>query len=158
MGNEKRMKRYVKYGSVLFGAIAIWCGLKLRCMGNRTGAADGTSRTYDSLLSVFFIVYHDVALFLAPSSTAQPFYCTQNGCNKEFLTTNVVDKLDWIVAIWPWYSLMVFGCYCLYRLGSDIISFNDYPEEITKLEKDILIAREDLKKRGFSAPAKTTTD
>lgn len=152
MSSENKTKRYVIYGSVLVGALAIWCGLKLHSIGNRTGAP-GSSRTYDYLFSVFSIVYHDVAAYFRQSKdvTAPMFYCAQNDCNKEFHSNNKFDRLDWIVTIWPWYSLMVFGCYCLYRLGSDIVSFNDYPEETLKLEKDILIAREDLKARGFKS-------
>ena len=56
----------------------------------------------------------------------------------------------WIIDIFPWYSLIVFGCYCLSKLGYDLVSFNDYPEEISKLENDIKIADADLKSRGFT--------
>ena len=56
----------------------------------------------------------------------------------------------WLIDIFPWYSLICFGCYCLSKLGYDLFSFNDYPQEIAKLENDIRIADEDLKSRGFS--------
>ena len=56
----------------------------------------------------------------------------------------------WLIDIFPWYSLICFGCYCLSKIGYDLYSFNDYPQEILKLESDIRIADEDLKNRGFS--------
>ncbi len=78
--------------------------------------------------------------------------------------------LTWFVDVSPWYCLMTFGSYCLGRLGMDLLTFNDYPEEIKKLEKvlfttksllgdlthfsvllkDIIEAKKDLKARGFS--------
>ena len=30
---------------------------------------------------------------------------------------------------------MNFGCYCLFRLGLDLCTFNNYPIEIKKLEQ-----------------------
>jgi dolichyl-phosphate mannosyltransferase polypeptide 3 len=63
---------------------------------------------------------------------------------------SIADETEkWFVNVSPWYVLMSFGCYCLGRLGFDLLTFNDYPEEINKLEQDILCARTDLKKRGF---------
>lgn len=56
---------------------------------------------------------------------------------------------NWLIDVAPSYSLMCFGCYCLTKIGWDLLTFNDYPEEISKLEEDIRIADEDLKKRGF---------
>lgn len=56
----------------------------------------------------------------------------------------------WLIDIFPWYSLICFGCYCLSKIGCDLLSFNDYPHEITKLETDIKVADDDLKSRGFS--------
>ena len=29
----------------------------------------------------------------------------------------------------------MFGCYCLGKLGYDLVTFNDYPKEIQKLEE-----------------------
>ena len=67
------------------------------------------------------------------------------------LTVNQPSKeLKWIIDILPWYSLICCGCYCLSKLGYDLILFNDYPLEIAKLENDIKIADADLKSRGFS--------
>ena len=59
------------------------------------------------------------------------------------------DIKSWIVDISPWYSLICFGCYCLGKIGYDLLMFNDYPEEIIKLELDIKNAETDLKSRGF---------
>lgn len=49
------------------------------------------------------------------------------------------DKLpeivNWYTDVSPWYSLILFGCYCLAKLGFDLLTFNDYPLEIKKLEQ-----------------------
>eukprot|EP01041_Mallomonas_annulata_P004325 gene4325-8610_t len=42
------------------------------------------------------------------------------------------------------------GCYCLGKLGLDILRFNNYPKAILKLEKEIIVAKSDLAKKGFS--------
>jgi dolichol-phosphate mannosyltransferase subunit 3 len=57
---------------------------------------------------------------------------------------------EWLVDVAPFYILICFGCYCLSKLGTDLYTFNDYPDEIFKLEHDIKVADDDLKKRGFS--------
>lgn len=63
--------------------------------------------------------------------------------------TSNTGNAKWFIDIAPWYSLILFGCYCLTKLGIDLLTFNDYPEEIFNLEKDIKIAEIDLKKRGY---------
>jgi hypothetical protein len=40
-----------------------------------------------------------------------------------------------LVDVFPWLLLMWWGCYCLGRLGLDLLLFNDYPTEIKVLEK-----------------------
>lgn len=45
----------------------------------------------------------------------------------------------WILDVFPWYSLIAFGSYCLGKLGYDLLTFNDYPKEIKKLEQVCLI-------------------
>ena len=45
------------------------------------------------------------------------------------------DKLQWLVSILPWYGLILFGCYCLMKLGRDLLNFNDCPKEIQKLSQ-----------------------
>ena len=56
---------------------------------------------------------------------------------------------EWLIDVTPSYIVICFGCYCLSKLGSDLFSFNDYPDEITKLEHDIKVADDDLRERGF---------
>ena len=43
--------------------------------------------------------------------------------------------VSWWTDVSPWYSLIIFGCYCLARLGKDLLTYNDYPLEIGKLEQ-----------------------
>lgn len=61
------------------------------------------------------------------------------------------SKEKWVVDVIPWYFLICFGCYCLTKLGWDLLTFNDYPKEIGRLEEDINAAEVDLKRRGFIA-------
>ena len=58
----------------------------------------------------------------------------------------VPEEVLWVL---PWYALVLFGCYTFMRVGIDLLSFNDYPEEIKALEEDIRKAKHDLKVRGF---------
>lgn len=41
----------------------------------------------------------------------------------------------WFLDVFPWYTLIAFGSYCLGKLGYDLLTFNDYPHEIKKLEQ-----------------------
>ena len=43
------------------------------------------------------------------------------------------SRQQWIITVFPWLLLMTFGCYCLFKLGYDLLTFNDYPKEIGKL-------------------------
>ena len=43
--------------------------------------------------------------------------------------------INWFTDVSPWYALMTFGSYCLAKLGYDLLTFNDYPKEIKKLEQ-----------------------
>ena len=54
-----------------------------------------------------------------------------------------------VIDTFPWLLLMWLGCFCLGKLGLDIVCFNDMPQEIQKLEKEIVEAKADLKKKGF---------
>lgn len=51
-------------------------------------------------------------------------------CNKSSIESPVAQ---WYVDVFPIYMVMMFGCYCLGKLGFDVLVFNDYPEEIVKL-------------------------
>jgi len=33
----------------------------------------------------------------------------------------------------PLFFIMMFGCYCLFKLGYDLLTFNNFPDEIGKL-------------------------
>lgn len=59
------------------------------------------------------------------------------------------DYLSRIIYALPWLWLVSLGCYCLGKLGIDLLTFNDYPHEIKALEADIDAARADLASRGF---------
>ena len=56
-----------------------------------------------------------------------------------------------IVDYFPLLAVAAFALACAGKLGFDISTFNNYPQEIGKLEQDIIGARSDLKKRGFPA-------
>ncbi len=45
------------------------------------------------------------------------------------------DDFKFVVDVVPWLILMWFGCFCLAKLGFDLICFNDFPQEILVLEK-----------------------
>lgn len=40
------------------------------------------------------------------------------------------DKIKFVVRALPWHGLISIGCYCLFRLGRDLLSYRDRPEEI----------------------------
>jgi len=65
------------------------------------------------------------------------------------VSTDMLEKAGKLSLLFPWYLLVSLGCYCLFRLGKDLLSFRNCPEEVKKLEDDIVIARADLKKRGL---------
>ena len=48
---------------------------------------------------------------------------------------HTTDALRTTIITMPWYFLICLGCYCLAKLGLDIYFFNDFPQEIPKLEK-----------------------
>ncbi len=43
------------------------------------------------------------------------------------------DKIVFLINVFPWFLLMTFGSYCVTKLGYDMLTFNDYPEEIKVL-------------------------
>jgi hypothetical protein len=53
----------------------------------------------------------------------------------KFKSHGLSRRISWYVDVAPWYSLIAFGSYCLARLGYDLLTFNDYPKEIKKLEQ-----------------------
>ena len=43
------------------------------------------------------------------------------------------EHVRWFIDVSPVYLVMTFGSYCLFKLGYDVLTFNDYPDEIGKL-------------------------
>lgn len=62
---------------------------------------------------------------------AAAYLFVKNGSSEE----PVMVSLRWVVAALPFYALVSLGCYLLARLGYDVLSFRDYPEERVRLEK-----------------------
>jgi len=48
----------------------------------------------------------------------------------------------------PFWALVTFGAYLLFKLGWGVLTFNDVPEAHKELMKEIEIARGDLKSKG----------
>lgn len=55
-----------------------------------------------------------------------------------------------IVPVLPWWALVSFGSYALFTLGYDVVTFNDKPEKMKELKKQILEAKRDLKLNGVA--------
>ncbi|KAF7712444.1 Dolichol-phosphate mannosyltransferase subunit 3 [Penicillium ucsense] len=51
-----------------------------------------------------------------------------------------------IIPVLPFYAVIVFGCYLLGRLGLAIFTFNDVPEAHAELQKEIELAKVELRK------------
>ncbi len=86
--------------------------------------------------------------------------------NKEHFSSDTY----FIVKVIPWYMLICLGCYCLFKLGTEVLFFNDCQSDIKLLERvrqylniiqhfihnfvfvsiqDVAEAKADLRKRGF---------
>ncbi|KAJ5143056.1 uncharacterized protein N7515_001843 [Penicillium bovifimosum] len=50
-----------------------------------------------------------------------------------------------VIPVLPFYALIVFGCYLLARLGVAIFTFNDVPEAHAELQKEIELAKVELR-------------
>ncbi|KAJ5498383.1 hypothetical protein LT330_009984 [Penicillium expansum] len=50
-----------------------------------------------------------------------------------------------IIPVLPFYTLIVFACYLLARLGVAIFTFNDVPEAHAELQKEIELAKVELR-------------
>lgn len=48
---------------------------------------------------------------------------------------NQNKDIVWIFHVLPFIILIYFGCYCLLRLGWDLLMFNDFPSEVGALAK-----------------------
>ncbi|KAK1764367.1 dolichol-phosphate mannosyltransferase subunit 3 [Phialemonium atrogriseum] len=53
-----------------------------------------------------------------------------------------------IVPVLPFWLLVSFGAYMLFRLGWGVLTFNDVPEAHQELMKEIELAKKDLQARG----------
>lgn len=56
---------------------------------------------------------------------------------------------DEIIPVLPWWGLVSFGAYLLFKLGWGVFTFNDVPEAHKELMKDIDLARDELKAKGI---------
>jgi hypothetical protein len=43
------------------------------------------------------------------------------------------EIIRWYIDVSPLFLVMTFGSYCLFKLGYDLLTFNNYPDEIEKL-------------------------
>lgn len=48
----------------------------------------------------------------------------------------------------PFWALISFGAYLLFKLGWGVFTFNDVPEAYAELQAQITEARKDLKSKG----------
>ena len=48
----------------------------------------------------------------------------------------------------PFWALVTFGAYLLFKLGLGVFTFNDVPEAHAELMKEIDLARADLRTKG----------
>ncbi|TID24988.1 hypothetical protein E2P81_ATG04093 [Venturia nashicola] len=57
---------------------------------------------------------------------------------------------DEVVPVLPFWALVTFGAYLLFKLGYGVFTFNDVPEAYKELMGEIETARADLKSKGVS--------
>ncbi|KAJ5532144.1 hypothetical protein N7513_001473 [Penicillium frequentans] len=50
-----------------------------------------------------------------------------------------------VIPVLPFWAVIVFGCYLLARLGLAIFTFNDVPEAHAELQKEIELAKVELR-------------
>jgi len=53
-----------------------------------------------------------------------------------------------IIPVLPFWALVSFGAYLLFKLGYGVFTFNDVPEAHAELMKEIDLARADLRAKG----------
>ncbi|MCJ1243314.1 hypothetical protein MMC30_000511 [Trapelia coarctata] len=61
-------------------------------------------------------------------------------------STKVQDE---IIPILPFWALVSFGSYLLFKLGLGVFTFKDVPEAYRELMEEIEVARKDLKGKGI---------
>ena len=52
----------------------------------------------------------------------------------------------------PVFAVLGFGVYSVVSIVYSIVIFRDVPEELEVLQKDIAVARKELKRKGFTPP------
>ncbi|KAI4249292.1 MAG: hypothetical protein L6R40_000750 [Gallowayella cf. fulva] len=62
------------------------------------------------------------------------------------LNTKVQDD---IIPVLPFWTLVSFGSYLLFKLGWGVMTFNDVPQAHKELMAEIEVARKDLKANGI---------
>ncbi|GAB7353375.1 hypothetical protein MBLNU459_g3855t1 [Dothideomycetes sp. NU459] len=55
---------------------------------------------------------------------------------------------DEIIPVLPFWALVSFGAYLLFKLGWGVFTFNDVPQAHKELMAEIELARADLRKKG----------
>ncbi|RDW66449.1 dolichyl-phosphate mannosyltransferase polypeptide 3 [Coleophoma cylindrospora] len=53
-----------------------------------------------------------------------------------------------IVPVLPFWALVSFGAYLLFKLGFGVFTFNDVPKAHAELMEEIELARKDLRSKG----------
>jgi len=53
-----------------------------------------------------------------------------------------------IVPVLPFWALVSFGAYLLFKLGFNVMTFNDVPEAYNELMSEIDLAKTDLRRLG----------
>ncbi|TVY45425.1 putative dolichol-phosphate mannosyltransferase subunit [Lachnellula occidentalis] len=53
-----------------------------------------------------------------------------------------------IIPVLPFWALVTFGAYLLFKLGFGVFTFNDVPKAHAELMKEIDLARADLRTKG----------
>ncbi|KAK3381900.1 dolichol-phosphate mannosyltransferase subunit 3 [Podospora didyma] len=85
---------------------------------------------------------HTISIALLVSSLYLSLYL-------ELIPLPAVIQKD-IVPILPFWSLVTFGAWILFRLGWGMLTFRDTPEAYAELMKEIELAKADLRTKGVN--------
>lgn len=55
---------------------------------------------------------------------------------------------DEVVPVLPFWAVVSFGAYLLFKLGWGVLTFNDVPEAYHELMKEVQLARKELRAKG----------
>ncbi|KAL2054950.1 hypothetical protein ABVK25_004772 [Lepraria finkii] len=56
---------------------------------------------------------------------------------------------DEVIPVFPFWALVSFGSYLLFKLGWGVFTFNDLPDAYNELMGEIEVARKELKSKGI---------